>query len=217
MQTNKNRGIIANIDLKLSSKEDKITHRSEILIRFYQGQKIDFRVKTGLFIQPRHFKYFVNRAATKKQRVDIPDKITSVCKDEAKAKRYVVTTRGEVVITDRLITPDVLYDKEQARLLVDLQTIIMDAFVKVDKKNIPDDWLDKIVRKFHQHGNVVNPKKSVELREFPFMIWLKDTWTKSVSPMTIQKPLGFLCVTWPAMKLSRIRFLEKSLHGTSTR
>lgn len=150
---------MANIDLKLSSKEDKITHRSEILIRFYQGQKIDFRVKTGLFIQPRHFKYFVNRAATKKQGVDIPDKITSVCKDEAKAKRYVVTTRGEVVITDRLITPDVLYDKEQARLLVDLQTIIMDAFVKVDKENIPDDWLDKIVRKFHQHGNVVNPKK----------------------------------------------------------
>lgn len=41
---------MANIDLKLSSKEDKITHRSEILIRFYQGQKIDFRVKTGLFI-----------------------------------------------------------------------------------------------------------------------------------------------------------------------
>lgn len=137
---------MANIDLKLSSKEDKITHRSEILIRFYQGQKIDFRVKTGLFIQPRHFKYFVNRAATKKQGVDIPDKITFVCKDEAKAKGYVVATRGEVVITDRLITPDVLYDKEQARLLVDLQTIIMDAFVKVDKENIQEDWLDKIVR-----------------------------------------------------------------------
>ena len=137
---------MANIDLKLSSKEDKITHRSEILIRFYQGQKIDFRVKTGLFIQPRHFRCFVNRAATKKQGVDIPDKITSVCKDEAKAKGYVVATRGEVVITDRLITPDVLYDKEQARLLVDLQTIIMDAFVKVDKENIQEDWLDKIVR-----------------------------------------------------------------------
>lgn len=137
---------MANIDLKLSSKEDKITHRSEILIRFYQGQKIDFRVKTGLFIQPRHFRCFVNRAATKKQGVDIPDKITFVCKDEAKAKGYVVATRGEVVITDRLITPDVLYDKEQARLLVDLQTIIMDAFVKVDKENIQEDWLDKIVR-----------------------------------------------------------------------
>ena len=30
--------------------------------------------------------------------------------------------------------------------MVDLQTIIMDAFVKVDKENIQEDWLDKIVR-----------------------------------------------------------------------
>lgn len=44
---------MANIDLKLSSKEDKVTHRSEILIRFYQGQKIDYRVKSGLFVEPR--------------------------------------------------------------------------------------------------------------------------------------------------------------------
>lgn len=45
-----------------------------------------------------------------------------------------------------LLPQIVLYDKEQARLLVDLQTIIMDAFVKVDKENIQEDWLDKIVR-----------------------------------------------------------------------
>ena len=186
---------MANIDLKLSSKEDKITHRSEILIRFYQGQKIDFRVKTGLFIQPRHFRYFVNRAATKKQGVDIPDKITSVCKDEAKAKGYVVTTRGEVVITDRLITPDVLYDKEQARLLVDLQTIIMDAFVKVDKENISDDWLDKIVRKFHQHGNVVNPKKKRGVKR----ISIYDL-AEGLSPTSRVKKFVFLftavCAKW---------------------
>lgn len=45
-----------------------------------------------------------------------------------------------------LLPQIVLYDKEQARLLVDLQTIIMDAFVKVDKENIQEDWFDKIVR-----------------------------------------------------------------------
>ena len=65
---------MANIDLKLSSKEDKVTHRSEILIRFYQGQKIDYRVKSGLFVEPRHFRYFVNRNASKKQGVVVPDK-----------------------------------------------------------------------------------------------------------------------------------------------
>ena len=50
-----------------------------------------------------------------------------------------------------------------------------------------------------------------------FMIFQKNTLRLNVSHMTIQKPLGFLCVTWPGMKLSKIRFSEKSLHGTSTR
>ena len=52
----------------------------------------------------------------------VPDKVTSVTKEEAKAKGYAITTRGEVVITDRLITPEVKFDKEQARLLGELQT-----------------------------------------------------------------------------------------------
>lgn len=140
---------MANIDLKLSSKEDKVTHRSEILIRFYQGQNIDYRVKSGLFVEPRHFRYFVNRNASKKQGVVIPDKVTSVTKEEAKAKGYAIATRGEVVITDRLITPEVKFDKEQARLLGELQTTIMDAFVAADKSNLSEDWLDKIVYRFH--------------------------------------------------------------------
>ena len=140
---------MANIDLKLSSKEDKVTHRSEILIRFYQGQKIDYRVKSGLLVEPRHFRYFVNRNASKKQGVVIPDKVLSVTKEEAKSKGYAIATRGEVVITDRLITPEVKFDKEQARLLGELQTTIIDAFVAADKSNLSEDWLDKIVYRFH--------------------------------------------------------------------
>ena len=76
MHSNLNNESMANIDLKLSSKEDKVTHRCEILIRFYQGQKIDYRVKSSLFVEPRHFRYFVNRNASKKQGVVVPDKVT---------------------------------------------------------------------------------------------------------------------------------------------
>lgn len=36
-------------------------------------------------------------------------------------------------------------------------------------------------------------RKSVELREFPFMIWRKNTWRKSVSHTTIQHS-GLICV-----------------------
>lgn len=150
---------MANIDLKLSSKEDKVTRRSEILIRFYQGQNIDFRVKSGLFVQPRHFRYFVNRVASKKKGIEIPDKVTSICKEDAKAKGYVLSTRGEVVIADRLITPEVRFDKEQAKLLGELQTIIMETFAAADKNALSADWLEKIVYRFHHPQSAARVKR----------------------------------------------------------
>lgn len=150
---------MANIDLKLSSKENKVTRRSEILIRFYQGQNIDFRVKSGLFVQPRHFRYFVNRVASKKIGIEIPDKVTSICKEDAKAKGYVLSTRGEVVIADRLITPEVRFDKEQAKLLGELQTIIMETFAAADKNVLSADWLEKIVHRFHHPQSAARVKR----------------------------------------------------------
>lgn len=150
---------MANIDLKLSSKENKVTRRSEILIRFYQGQNIDFRVKSGLFVQPRHFRYFVNRVASKKKGIEIPDKVTSICKEDAKAKGYVLSTRGEVVIADRLITPEVRFDKEQAKLLGELQTIIMETFAAADKNVLSADWLEKIVHRFHHPQSAARVKR----------------------------------------------------------
>ena len=64
---------MSNFDLKLSSRIDETTHRSEILLRFHCGRNIDFRVKSGLYIQQNHFRYFVNRDATSKKGIDIPD------------------------------------------------------------------------------------------------------------------------------------------------
>ena len=55
---------MATILLSLSSKEDKITHRSEVLLRFLPFHGMNLRSKTGIFIYPRHFRYFVNRTAS---------------------------------------------------------------------------------------------------------------------------------------------------------
>lgn len=71
----------------------------------------------------------------------------------------------------------------------------MDAFVKVDKENIPDDWLDKIVCKFHQHGNVVNPKKKRGVKR----ISIYDL-AEGLSPTSRVKKFVFLftavCAKW---------------------
>lgn len=141
--------LMSNFDLKLSSRIDETTHRSEILLRFHCGRNIDFRVKSGLYIQQNHFRYFVNRDATSKKGIDIPDKVTSATKEIAEAKGYVLKMYGEVVITERLITPDVKYDQEQNKQLEAMQIAIMDAYKKEEKETIDAKWLEKVVYKFH--------------------------------------------------------------------
>lgn len=141
--------LMSNFDLKLSSRIDETTHRSEILLRFHCGRNIDFRVKSGLYIQQNHFRYFVNRDATSKKGIAIPDKVTSATKEIAEAKGYVLKMYGEVVITERLITPDVKYDQEQNKQLEAMQIAIMDAYKKEEKETIDAKWLEKVVYKFH--------------------------------------------------------------------
>ena len=140
---------MTNFDLKLSSRIDETTQRSEILLRFHCGRNVDFRVKSGIYIQQNHFRYFVNKEATKKMGVPVLDKVVSATKEEAKEKGYILKMYGEVVIVERLITPDVKYDQEQNKLLGDLQSAIMDAYKGEENEAIDSKWLEKIVYKFH--------------------------------------------------------------------
>jgi len=140
---------MSNFDLKLSSRIDETTQRSEILLRFHCGRNVDFRVKSGLYVQQSHFRYFVNREATKKSGIEISDKVISATKEDAKKKGYKLKMYGEVVIAERLITPDVKYDQEQNKLLGDLQNAIMEAYKEEENESIDSKWLEKIVYKFH--------------------------------------------------------------------
>lgn len=140
---------MSNFDLKLSSRIDETTQRSEILLRFHCGRNVDFRVKSGLYVQQSHFRYFVNREATKKSGIEISDKVISATKEDAKNKGYKLKMYGEVVIAERLITPDVKYDQEQNKLLGNLQNAIMEAYKEEENESIDSKWLEKIVYKFH--------------------------------------------------------------------
>ena len=140
---------MASIELSLSSKEDKVTHRSEILIRFVPFRGANLRVKSGLFISPKYFRYFINRTKTMKNGVDVPEKVLSVNKEEAAKKGYELKSYGEVVVADRIITPEVENSKQQKKLLNDLLASIMDAFATAHKDDVDAVWLDKVVNRFH--------------------------------------------------------------------
>lgn len=155
---------MASIDIKLSSKVDKVTHKSEILLRFHQGQEIDFRVKTGLFIYPRHFRYFINREACFRKGIVIPQKMLSVCKEDALQKGYVIRTCGEIIISDRLITQDVKLEQEVAHKLENLKILIMEDFNKMPREDVNASWLETIVDKFNHPDKYVSDQDKAKLK-----------------------------------------------------
>ena len=59
---------------------------------------------------------------------------------------------GEVVIAERLITPDVKYDQEQNKQLMNIQQAIMEAYKEQENGTIDSKWLEKVVYKFHHPG-----------------------------------------------------------------
>ena len=140
---------MASIELSISSKEDKVTHRSEILIRFVPFRGANLRVKSGLFISPKHFRYFINRTKTLKTGIAVPEKVLSINKEEAAKKGYELKSYGEVVVADRIITPEVKNSKQQKQLLDELLASIMEAFASAHKDDVDAVWLDKIVNRFH--------------------------------------------------------------------
>ena len=66
---------MAQIDLRLSTLK-QADGTCEILIRFYQGSKINLRAKSGVFIAPDYFEYTINWPKTLEAGVAMPKKMT---------------------------------------------------------------------------------------------------------------------------------------------
>ena len=53
---------MAQIEQRLSTKVQKDTGMCEVLIRFFQGSKFNLRAKSGVFVSPEYFEYYIDRA-----------------------------------------------------------------------------------------------------------------------------------------------------------
>ena len=140
---------MASIELSLSSKEDKITHRSEVLIRFVPFRGANLRVKSGMFIAPKHFRYFINFNKTIAKGIVAPEKTVSVSKEEAQKKGYEIKSYGEIVVTERISSSEVEHSKKQKKNIDELLAMIMSEFSKAHKDDVNAVWLDKIVNYYH--------------------------------------------------------------------
>ncbi len=150
---------MAQIEIRISSKIQKVTGRSEIMVRFFQGNSFDRYASSEIFISPEYFEYYINREKTEKAGVKVPGNAITSSVEKAKKNGYFLRKSGTIVFKQRLETPDVKYHRNQVERLEKLKKHILDQFESADKKNLPSDWLKEVVDKFnHPEKYSVNPE-----------------------------------------------------------
>ena len=144
---------MAQIELRISSKVQKVTGRSEIMIRFFQGNSFDLYAKSDIFINPAYFEYYINREKTERSGVKVAGNIITASVERAKEKGYALRKSGTIVFKQRLETPEFKYHREQAARLERLKNHILDCFVNADKSNMSSEWLKEMVDRFNHPEN----------------------------------------------------------------
>ena len=150
---------MAQIELRLSSKVQKVTGRSEIMVRFFQGNSFDLYAKSDIFINPAYFEYYINREKTEKMGVKVAGNIITASVERAKEKGYTLRKSGTIIFKQRLETPEFKYHREQAERLERLKNHILDCFGAADKNNMSSEWLKEMVDKFN-HPEKYNIKQT---------------------------------------------------------
>ena len=139
------------IQLRLSNKTDK-NGRQEVLFKVSMRVKAKvatLRGKSGISVQSNHFQYYIDRKSCQELGVKVPVKMITVTKDEAIKKGIAIFDKGEVIISDRVMTPAVIEDKLSADKLSSLVKVVSEAINDKVCPVMSSETLQKIIDKFH--------------------------------------------------------------------
>ena len=140
---------MAQIELRLSNKVQKITGRREIMIRFYQGSRFDLYSKSDVFIDPEYFEYYINLAKSAAAGVKVAGNIITCTESKARKNGYILRKSGMIVIKQRLETPEVKYHRQQLERLDKMSKYILDRYAEVAGDVLSSEWLTETVDRFN--------------------------------------------------------------------
>lgn len=136
---------MAKIELRLSSREREDGNR-EILLRFYEGSKINLRAKSGIFVNPDFFKFYIDRGKTRAMGINVPDKVDKATLKEAAKNNYILRENGVIVTSGRRIpTPEVEYHEKKEKELNGIKDAVIKAYGKANKDDVKGDWLKDVL------------------------------------------------------------------------
>jgi integrase len=131
-----------------------------------------------------------------KNGVIVPEKIMSVCKEDAIRKGYALKSYGEVVIADRIITPDVEFDRQQKNSLDELTSLIMESFSTAPREEINSAWLDGIINKYHHPDRKVCRKRGPYKKQKSIYDFAEEYLAKKRFSQSHEKAFRVLVRDW---------------------
>ena len=158
---------MATIELRLSNKVSRETGMSEIMITF-RYSKHDLSAKSGVFVNPAFFEYYIDRKKTKNPKRPLPENKTTATMEKASRNGWMLRKSGIIVTSAKALpTPEVNYHNEQAARMEDLKKSIVTAYNDAqDKENLTSEWLIGIVEQFnHPEKYQVKEKSFYELMD----------------------------------------------------
>ena len=155
---------MATIELRLSNKVQKVTGLREVMICLRCSGK-DLFSKSGIFVNPSFFEYYIDLKETTSPKVPIPKKNTAT-QDRAAKNGWKLRRCGEIVTSGRsLQTEDVKYHKEQSDKMDELKKAIMRAFDNSNQKSLTSDWLKDFVYSYNHPDETPGKPTFFELAE----------------------------------------------------
>ena len=144
---------MAKIEFRLSTKIQKDSGRSEILITLYHLNHTA-RAKSGIFINPTFFEHDIDWLKTEELakaegRPFKPTKDKTATERKAVKNGYVLRDSGVLEVRQTLDTEDVKFHKLQRGRLNKLKDEIVSRFESADKSCVDAYWLKDVVDRFN--------------------------------------------------------------------
>lgn len=172
---------MATIELRLSSKIQD-NGRSEVLLRLYQGSKLNLRAKTGVYVSPEHFEYYIDRKNTLLTGGKVSDKAVTMTLADAVKNKVVVFDRGEVVVKNRIESEDKTYHNKAKNTIDNLKKTVISEYEKAAKDTPTSAWLQTVIDKFHHPEKYQKKEEEQEKHSFfDYIIDFRDNAKKKVN------------------------------------
>lgn len=157
---------MAKIEFRLSSKIQKDSGRSEILITL-KHLHFNMRAKSEIFINPQFFEHDIDWKQTEamaKREGRVFKRTNDKTATERKAIKngYILRESGILEVRQTIETDDVKFHKVQRDKLNRLRDEIISQFESADKSSLDNDWLKDVIDKYNhpeKYSRVIERKK----------------------------------------------------------